>query len=146
MDNVPSSMIFLIVGVILMVLFSSALFFTMQNGLKQENNAASQQEEAVGKMKESKFEKYAGTQITGSQLISIAKEMYYEDVTMVIQVMDGSNTSTITLQGKKGEPTTNLSDELTLIKEKVDDTAVYTGSITYSADNNEISVLSFNFV
>ena len=147
MDNVPSSMLFLIAGVLLMVVLSSAMFFMMHAGLKQENTAANQKDTMVSQMKESKFDKYVGSQITGSQLISIAKDMYYEDVEMVIQTIDASgNNSTITLKGKKGEPTVNLSDELVTIKNNVNMNALYTGSITYSADANEISVLSFNFL
>ena len=147
MDNVPSSMLFLIAGVLLMVILSSAMFFMMHTGLKQENTAANQKDAMVSQMKESKFDKYIGTQITGSQLISIAKDMYYEDIEMVIQTVDAAgNNSTITLKGKKGEPTVNLSDELVTIKNSVDMNALYTGSITYSADTNEVSVLSFNFL
>jgi hypothetical protein len=139
MQNVPSSVILIIAAVLMTAVLATSVFFLSRSGLSSEQKAANNQYRTVNEMNIKKWDKYSGKKTTGSQILDIIQDIYYDDIPLSVE----TDSETLTFKGRSGEPGVTLADELITAKQKISMNAVYTGTVTYSDANGSISGIAF---
>lgn len=131
MDNVPSSAIMMIAGIIigcLLVSMMAAFAFKNQSNANELNR---QREQTISNLEKEKIRKYNGQKMTGAQVIALIQDLN-EDM-IPIEVEDSGTSSTM-YNVPNGDQEADLAMELATAKKKIDSTSMFICSI--STDND----------